>query len=245
MVSLAPSLLSSDFSRFGETLAAFDSARGSERPELLHFDIMDGHFVPNLTFGTGLLRALRGFSDIPFDVHLMVENAERYISACRDGGAQRVAVHLESVLHLPRVLSQIRNSGMLAGVALNPATPIESLRWVVDSMDYLIIMGVNPGFSGQSFIPTTIEKLRNARAMLDSRCSIVIDGGVSSDNAAELCSAGAEVLVAGSSLFSALEQNGDQQGNPKGNEESSAREYRQLLSRLSSLRKAAIGEAKE
>ncbi len=243
MVFLAPSLLSSDFARFGETLAAFEGARGSERPDMLHFDIMDGHFVPNLTFGTGLLCALRDATEIPFDVHLMVEGAERYISACKDCGAQRVAVHLEATMHLPRLLSQIREAGMLAGVAINPATPIESLSWVVESMDYLIIMGVNPGFSGQSFIPTTIDKLRSASAMLGSRCSIVVDGGVSTDNAAELCRAGADVLVAGSSLFSQHERSA---GGQKNNEqEDSKKDYRQLLSRLSFLRKAATKKAIE
>ena len=232
MVLLAPSLLSSDFSRFGETLSAFERARGAERPDLLHFDIMDGHFVPNLTFGTGLLRALRASSEIPFDVHLMVENPERYISGCQEGGAERVAVHLEATAHLPRVLAQIRAAGMLAGVALNPATPLESLRWVAEAMDYLVIMGVNPGFSGQSFIPSTVEKLRSARAMLDSRCSLVIDGGVSSANAAELCRAGADILVAGNSLFSPTKASADEQKSSDG-------DYRELLSRLSSLRASA------
>ena len=239
MVLLAPSLLSSDFSRFGETLSAFERARGAERPDLLHFDIMDGHFVPNLTFGTGLVRALRASSEIPFDVHLMVENPERYISSCKEGGAERVAVHLEATPHLPRVLAQIRAADMLAGVALNPATPLESLRWVGEAMDYLLIMGVNPGFSGQSFIPSTVEKLRSARAMLDSRCSIVIDGGVSAANAAELCRAGADILVTGSSLFSPAEKENNQENNQEGNQESSDGGYRELLARLSFLRASA------
>ncbi len=226
MVLLAPSLLSSDFSCFGETVSAFERARGAERPDLLHFDLMDGHFVPNLTFGTGLLSALRDRTTIPFDVHLMVENAENYIAACGGAGAERVAVHCESTKHLPRLLNEIHDCDMLAGVALNPATSLDAIAWVVETMDYLLLMGVNPGFSGQQFIPSTLAKLRDARAMLPESCAICVDGGVSFHNARALYQAGADILVAGSSLFV---------------EPATARsDYKGVLSMLGNLRTASV-----
>ena len=201
MVALAPSLLSASFATLGETVAAFEKAERAARPDLLHFDLMDGHFVPNLTFGTKVMQDLRGLTSVPFDTHLMVENPERYIEACAAAKVERVTIHAEATRHLPRLLAQIRDEGMLAGVALNPATSLESLRWVKEDLQFLLVMGVNPGFGGQAFLPQTIEKVAAAREMLPQTCVIGVDGGVGTDNAAELVRAGAAMLVAGSSLF--------------------------------------------
>ena len=205
MVALAPSLLSASFATLGETTTAFENAPAAARPDLLHFDLMDGHFVPNLTFGTKLMQDLRELSTIPFDAHLMVEHPERYIESCAAAKVERVTVHAEATRHLPRLLAQIRELKMLAGVALNPATSLETLletlQWVKEDLQFLLVMGVNPGFSGQAFLPQTIEKVATARALLPDTCTIGVDGGVSVDNAIALKRAGATMLVAGSSLF--------------------------------------------
>ena len=201
MVALAPSLLSASFATLGETVKAFEDAAPAARPDLLHFDLMDGHFVPNLTFGTKVMKDLRALTTIPFDAHLMLENPEDHIEACATAGVERVTIHAEATHHLPRLLAQIREKGMLAGVALNPSTPLETLRWVKQDLQFLLVMGVNPGFSGQAFLPQTIEKVAAARAILPKTCAIGVDGGVAIGNAAVLARAGAALLVAGSSLF--------------------------------------------
>ena len=201
MVAFAPSLLSASFATLGATVTDFETAAPASRPDLLHFDLMDGHFVPNLTFGTQVMRDLRGLTSIPFDAHLMVENPERYVDACAQAKVERVTIHAEATHHLPRHLAQIREQGMLAGVALNPSTSLETLRWVKEDLQFLLVMGVNPGFSGQAFLPQTIEKVAAAREMLPATCVIGVDGGVAACNAAQLVRAGAAMLVAGSSLF--------------------------------------------
>ncbi len=201
MVALAPSLLSASFATLGETVAAFEDAEPAARPDLLHFDLMDGHFVPNLTFGTKVMQDLRELSTIPFDAHLMVENPEHYIDLCAAASVERVTVHTEATHQLPRLLAQIRKQGMVAGVALNPATSLETLRWVGEDLQFLLVMGVDPGFSGQHFLPQTIEKVAAARANLPKTCTIGVDGGVDANNAVDLVRAGAAMLVAGSSLF--------------------------------------------
>ena len=201
MVALAPSLLSASFATLGETVASFEDADAASRPDLLHFDLMDGHFVPNLTFGTKIMKDLRACTTIPFDAHLMVENPERYFDACAKAQVERVTIHAEATTHLPRLLAQIREQGMVAGVALNPATPLETLQWVKQDLQFLLVMGVNPGFSGQAFLPRTLEKVAAARELLPQTCAIGVDGGVATNNAAELVRAGASMLVAGSSLF--------------------------------------------
>lgn len=197
---LSPSLLSSDFANFERELDLLSSAGLS----WVHWDVMDGMFVPNITFGPPLIKALRKKSLLFFDVHLMIVEPERYITAFADAGANLLVVHAEAVRHLDRVLHEIREHGMKAGVALNPATPICMLENVLDCLDLVLIMSVNPGFGGQSFIPHTYKKIRDVSAMLSfagSTALIEVDGGVTLDNTKDLIEAGADVLVSGSAFF--------------------------------------------
>ncbi len=197
---VAPSILSADFTALGaEVLAA---ERGGA--DLIHVDVMDGHFVPNLTMGPMVVRALKGVTTVPLDVHLMIEEPDRYIEAFIAAGAAMISVHQETVPHLHRTIHLIKALGAKAGVAVNPATPVDLLTDIAPDLDHLLIMSVNPGFGGQTFIPRSESKIRAARALLD-RCGntapVEVDGGVDLSNAARLVAAGAGILVAGHAIF--------------------------------------------
>jgi ribulose-phosphate 3-epimerase len=192
-MKIAPSILSADFAALGEAIARVEAAGA----DLLHVDVMDGHFVPNLSIGPPVIESIRKRTRLPLDVHLMIET---YVKS----GADYVTVHVEASTHLERTLSLIREAGARSGVALNPSTPPEVLQYVLDDLDLVLVMSVNPGFGGQSFIPTAYQKIRRVRAMLGDRPALLsVDGGVKVDNAAPLAQAGATVLVAGSAIFGA------------------------------------------
>ena len=199
-MKLAPSVLSCDFGHLADEIAAVEAGGA----DWIHIDVMDGHFVPNITIGPLIVEAARRATKLTLDVHLMIESPERYIGAFIDAGADVVTVHQEVCPHLHRTLQTIRELGARAGVALNPATPVEAVRDVVGHLDLLLIMSVNPGFGGQRFIPKTLEKLPRARALLGaahSAAELEVDGGVDASNAASIVSAGASVLVAGSAVY--------------------------------------------
>ena len=173
--------------------------------DIIHLDIMDGHFVPNITMGPPVIAKLRGCTNLPFDAHLMIENPDQYVEAFVDTGANMISVHIESQVHLQRSLALIRDKGALAGIVLNPATPTEGLRYILDDVDYILLMSVNPGFGGQTFIPAVMDKLRDLSAMINQagkKIPIELDGGVGPDNTAQVTAAGAGILVAGSAIFS-------------------------------------------
>jgi len=200
MIKLAPSILSADFSRLGEQVA--EVARAGA--DYIHVDVMDGHFVPNITIGAPVVAAIRPLTDLPLDVHLMIERPERYISDFAGAGADIITVHVESCPHLHRSVQMIRDLGIKAGVSLNPATPLNAVEEILPNVDLALIMSVNPGFGGQSFIPATLPKIANLRRMLDDRnpgAELEVDGGVTPENAGDIVKAGATVLVAGTSVF--------------------------------------------
>jgi ribulose-phosphate 3-epimerase len=197
---LAPSILSADFGHLADEVARVE--RGGAG--LVHVDVMDGHFVPNLTVGPLVVRAVRRATALPIDVHLMIESAERYLDAFADAGASRISLHVEAVPHLQRWVAHLRGRGVAPGVALNPSTPIASLEEILPELDHVLIMSVNPGFGGQAFLPASLDKIRRLRAwILERRLAtrIEVDGGVDLGNARTLVEAGAEILVAGSSVF--------------------------------------------
>ena len=199
-MKIAPSILSADFAALGEAIARVESGGADQ----LHVDVMDGHFVPNLTIGPPVIESIRKRTRLPLDVHLMIEEPERWIETYVRAGADWLTVHAEACPHLQRTLNQIREAGARAGVALNPATPLSTLDYVLDDLDLVLVMSVNPGFGGQSFIPTTYEKIRKIRALLGKRPVLVsVDGGVKREHAHPLAQAGAGVLVAGSAIFGA------------------------------------------
>jgi ribulose-phosphate 3-epimerase len=197
-VSIAPSLLSADFRSLASEVESVE--RGGA--DLLHLDVMDGHFVPNITFGALVVRAVHKVATVPLDVHLMIEEPDRYLQDFVDAGAARIAVHCEVLPHLHRTLQVIRKLGALAGVAINPSTPVDAIEEVAGDLDYVLVMSVNPGFGGQAFIPSAIEKISRLRALAGGRpIDIEIDGGITPENAARVAQAGANVLVAGSAVF--------------------------------------------
>ena len=200
MYILAPSVLAADFSKLGEDVKTVADAGA----QYIHLDVMDGAFVPSISFGMPVIEKLRGCTDAIFDVHMMVEEPGRYVADMKKVGADIICVHQEACVHLDRTLNQIKEAGCKAAVAINPATPVETLSCVLGVADMFLIMSVNPGFGGQKFIPYTIEKIKKLRRMLDEAgldTDIQVDGGVTADNVRELIEAGANVFVAGSAVF--------------------------------------------
>ena len=197
-VKIAPSILSADFGRLTDEVQAIASA------DYVHVDVMDGHFVPNLTIGPVVIEAVKRATALPLDVHLMIEDAERWVAAYAKAGADLIGVHVEACPHLHRTLQQIRDLGKRPSVVLNPATPLESIEWVLGDVAQVLLMSVNPGFGGQQFIPSALDKISRLRRMIDERglaVDIEVDGGVKLDNIATVCAAGATVIVSGSGIF--------------------------------------------
>jgi len=211
MFEIAPSILSADFTRLGEEIAAVKNGGAT----VLHVDVMDGHFVPNITIGLPVVRSIRKATDMTVDTHLMIDEPGRYAVEFVNAGANMVSVHVEADPHLQRTLSAIKDAGARAGIAINPATPIESLHEALPYADFVLLMSVNPGFGGQKFIPTMVDKLRRLKATIDSRglpVRIEIDGGIDGTNIGEIVNAGAELIVAGSAVFG----NGDPAASVRG-----------------------------
>ncbi len=201
-VRIAPSILSADFARLGEQIREAEEGGA----DWIHVDVMDGHFVPNLTIGPLVAEAARRSTSLPVDVHLMIENPERYLEAFAKAGADYLTVHVETCRHLHRTVQQIRELGVRAGVTLNPATPVDSLAEILPYVDLVLVMSVNPGFGGQSYIPTSTAKIARVRRMIDAlgrggEVELEVDGGVAADNVAEVVGAGATVVVAGSAVY--------------------------------------------
>jgi ribulose-phosphate 3-epimerase len=197
---IAPSILSADFARLGEEVRALEAAGA----DYIHVDVMDGHFVPNLTIGPGVVKALRPHTRLPFDVHLMISPVDAYVPDFAAAGADILTVHPESGPHLHRTVQLIKSLGKRAGVALNPATPAEAIDYVLDAIDLVLVMSVNPGFGGQSFIPTQLGKIRALRQRIDAsgrRVDLEVDGGINPETARLVVEAGADVLVAGTATF--------------------------------------------
>lgn len=202
MIEIAPSILSADFSRLGAEIETVERAGAS----LLHVDVMDGRFVPNITVGLPVVKAISRATRLPIDAHLMIVEPGRYAEQFVEAGAQMVSVHVEADPHLHRTLTGIRAAGARAGIAINPATPLSALDEALKFADYILLMSVNPGFGGQEFIPASLDKVRRLRKMIDERglkIRIEIDGGIDSDNIAEVVGAGAEIIVSGSAIFGA------------------------------------------
>jgi ribulose-phosphate 3-epimerase len=203
-VLIAPSLLSADFGRLAEEIARVE--RGGA--DMLHVDVMDGHFVPNITIGPVVVRAIHKVATVPLDVHLMIEQPDRYIDAFADAGAARISVHAEMLPHLHRTVHAIKALGVKAGVAINPSTPVGVLEDIAADLDHVLVMSVNPGFGGQTFIPHSESKLRAVRellAQIGSTAPIEVDGGIDHGNAARVAAAGADILVAGNAIFAAAD----------------------------------------
>jgi ribulose-phosphate 3-epimerase len=199
-VQIAPSILSADFAVLGEAVAAAE--RGGA--DLIHVDVMDGHFVPNITIGPAVVTSLKRIATVPLDVHLMIEEPDRYIDAFAEAGAAMMSVHVEVLPHLHRTVHAIKALGVKAGVVLNPSTPVSALSEIAADVDYVLVMSVNPGFGGQTFIPRSESKVREVRALLDragNRAPVEIDGGIDQRNVARVVAAGASIIVAGSAVF--------------------------------------------
>jgi ribulose-phosphate 3-epimerase len=208
LIELAPSILSADFARLGEQVRA----AGEGGASVIHVDIMDGHFVPNLTIGPPVVRSLRNVTQLPLDCHLMIENPDDYIPAFAEAGADWISVHQEACRHLNRTLHLIKSHDCLAGVVINPATPVETLSEVLDVVDYVLVMSVNPGFGAQKFIPSTLHKMRRLADLRSERglnYRVEVDGGVALETVGDVVRAGAEILVAGNAVFG--------KGDPKKN----------------------------
>jgi ribulose-phosphate 3-epimerase len=200
-IAIAPSILSADFTRLGEQICEAEDAGA----DWIHVDVMDGHFVPNITIGPLIAQAARRATELPLDAHLMIDDPERYVAAFADAGVSSITVHVEACVHLHRTLEQIRGLGVRAGVALNPATPVSVLEEVVPYVDLVLVMSVNPGFGGQSFIPTSAAKIGRVRHLLDAagrqNVDLQVDGGIGPDTVLDVVRAGANVLVAGSAVY--------------------------------------------
>jgi len=199
-IKIAPSILSADFSRLGEQVAEATSAGA----DYIHVDIMDGQFVPRITIGTQVVAAIRPWTELPLDVHLMIKSPERHISQFADAGANIITVHIETCSHIHRVVQSIKESGAKAGVSLNPGTPVSMLEDILPDLDLVLVMTVNPGFGGQTFIKNTLEKISSLRGVLDRRnltAELEVDGGINADIAPAVVSAGATILVAGTAVF--------------------------------------------
>jgi ribulose-phosphate 3-epimerase len=204
MIKLAPSILSADFARLGEQID--EVARAGA--DYIHVDVMDGHFVPNITIGAPVVASIRAVTSLPLDVHLMIEHPERYISEFVKAGADIITVHIEASPHLHATIRLIKELGAKAGVSINPATPISAVEEFLRHVDLVLVMSVNPGFGGQSFIPETLPRIASIRKILDDRglsAELEVDGGINADNAPDIVKAGADVLVAGNSVFRAQE----------------------------------------
>ncbi|HZH92621.1 MAG TPA: ribulose-phosphate 3-epimerase [Tissierellaceae bacterium] len=204
MAKLAPSLLSADFSKLGEEIAQIEKGGA----DYVHLDVMDGSYVPNITFGAPVIKKIRDTTRLPFDVHLMVDRPERFIGDFADAGSDIITVHPEATIHLHRTLQSIKEKGIRAGVSLNPSTPLNVLDHIMDDIDLILVMSVNPGFGGQSYIPAMTDKIRKLRRLIsESGRDIIleVDGGIKLDNAKEIIDAGADMIVVGSGIFSALD----------------------------------------
>ena len=200
MGKIAPSILSADFTKLGEEIKAVEKAGA----DYIHIDVMDGHFVPNITVGPMIVNAARKVTDLPLDVHLMIENPERYIDDFFKAGSDLITVHAETVTHLHRLLGVIRDAGLKAGAALNPATPLSSIEHVLNNLDMVVLMTVNPGFGGQSFIPEVLPKIKELKKIIAQKgmeIDIEVDGGINVENIAQVAQAGANVFVAGNAIF--------------------------------------------
>ena len=200
MIKLAPSILSADFARLLEDVKKVENAGC----EYLHIDVMDGHFVPNITLGPAIIKSLRKDVNMVFDAHLMIENPDQYIKEFVDAGCDLIVVHQEACKHLHRTIQNIKSYGIKAGVALNPATPIETIKYVLEEVDMVLIMTVNPGFGGQSFIESMIPKIKELKSLIDKKglkVDIQVDGGIKPDNVDKVVKAGANIIVAGSAIF--------------------------------------------
>lgn len=200
MVKIAPSILAADFTRLGEEIAKVEAAGA----DMLHVDVMDGHFVPNLTIGPPVVKAIKAVTSLPLDVHLMVEQPDGLLPDFIDAGSDNLTVHVEACRHLHRTVQSIKDAGVRASVVLNPATSLHALDEILPDVHMVLLMSVNPGFGGQRFLPSTLDKIRQLRAQITERrlpVVIEVDGGVKADNAAEICAAGADVLVAGTAIF--------------------------------------------
>jgi ribulose-phosphate 3-epimerase len=200
MRKIAPSILSADFTKLGEEIKAVEAAGA----DYIHIDVMDGHFVPNITVGPMIVKAARKVTNLPLDVHLMIENPERYIDDFVEAGSDVITIHVETVTHLHRLLGVIKDAGIKAGTALNPATPLSSIQHVLHIMDMAVVMTVNPGFGGQSFIPEVLPKIEELKRIKDEKgmeIDIEVDGGITVENIAQVARAGANVFVAGNAVF--------------------------------------------
>ncbi len=201
MVKIAPSILSADFSKLGEEVKAAEKAGA----DLIHIDVMDGHFVPNITIGPLVVKAVKKISSIPLDVHLMIEEPDRYIDVFAESGADIITVHSEACVHLHRTVQKIKECNVKAGVSLNPASPLDSLKFILADIDMVVLMSVNPGFGGQKFIPEVIPKIKGLKDMIQDRnckIDIEVDGGVNVDNVGKVINAGADIVVMGNAFFS-------------------------------------------
>ena len=201
-ILISPSVLAADFSKLGEEIHLVSE----EGADLIHLDVMDGHFVPNLSFGADVIKGIRGFSNLPFDVHLMIENPEHYVDAYVEAGANFITVHPEATPHIHSVLQKIHKAGVKTGIALNPGTPIEALENVIDIIDLILVMTVNPGFGGQSFLSSQLPKISKIRTIIDDggrSIDLSVDGGINPATAKLAIDAGANILVAGTSIFKA------------------------------------------
>lgn len=199
-IAIAPSILAADFSKLGKEVEALEQAKA----DYIHIDVMDGHFVPNITIGPGVIRSIRNFTKLPFDVHLMIQPVEQHLEAFAQAGADIITVHIEAVTHLHRVVERIRSLGKKVGISLVPSTAPEAISWILPEVDLVLVMSVNPGFGGQEFIPSTLQKIAAIRHMIDDTGKDIlleIDGGITAQNAKDVIDAGANIIVAGTAVF--------------------------------------------